>query len=286
MLLSDFLSLVNIGVTLVVGFYLTHWLSVRDSRHRALKDFYIDEVKSLSEEIGEIFKKLKSGGITGEQFVQWFNSIERRLDILDADIKIAFPVFCESLYDPVFEAHRIISNSDDFNNFFRTENHIYNAETTNLIVENEERIYKSIHSVVSNINECPKRGLFASGWRWLVKEWRFYIERNNNVRAYIWQWLKRLAYYVIIFILPMLMVYSFWRWTITQFAPEESELERRQVEAIELSVIKINDLNRKMDSLDEDLKNIHEKMKNNHGVINHYIHTKCIEPFDSGMVNR
>ena len=281
MSLSDFLTLVNIAITLIVGFYLTHWFSVRDSRHRALKDFYIDEVKSLSDEIGETFRKLKSGGITGEQFVQWFGLIERRLEILDKDIEEAFPIFSVSIYNPVFEAHRVISNSEDFNNFFRVEHHIYNAETSNLIVEHEELIYKAIHQTVSNINECPKRGLIESAWRWLNKEWNYFIKQEKSIKGYLWHWVKRIVYYAVIFILPLIVVLYFWTWLVERFKPEDSELERRQVEAIENYVVKTENLIQKMDSIDTDLRNIHEKMKPKNRVINTYVHTNCISATDT-----
>lgn len=279
--LSDFLTLVNIAITLIVGFYLTHWFSVRDSRHRALKDFYIDEVKSLSDEIGETFRKLKSGGITGEQFVQWFGLIERRLEILDKDIEEAFPIFSVSIYNPVFEAHRVISNSEDFNNFFRVEHHIYNAETSNLIVEHEELIYKAIHQIVSNINECPKRGLIESAWRWLKKEWIYFIKQEKSIKGYLLHWVKRIVYYAVIFILPLIVVLYFWTWFVERFKPEDSELERRQVEAIENYVVKTDKLIQKMDSIDADLRNIHDKMKPKNRVVNTYVHTNCISSTDT-----
>lgn len=276
MSLSDFLTLVNIGITLIVGFYLTHWFNVRDSRHRALKDFYINEVKSLSDEIGETFRKLKSGGMTGEQFVQWFNSIERRLEILDKDIRETFPIFSVSIYNPVFEAHRIISNSEDFNNNYRVEHHIYNAETSNLIVEHEEIIYKAIHNVVSSINECPKHGLIMSAWRWLKKEWFYFIKQEKSVKGYLWHWMKRVVYYGILFLLPLIIVLSLWTWFVELFKPEESELERRQVEAIEKCSFQTERLIQKVDSIDTDLKNIHKRMGSRSRLINTYVHTNCI----------
>ena len=280
MSLSDFLTLVNIGITLIVGFYLTHWFSVRDSRHRALKDFYINEVKSLSDDIGETFRKLKSGEITGEQFVQWFNSIERRLENLDEDIMEAFPIFLVSIYNPVFEAHMAISNSEDFNNNYRVEHHIYDAETSNLIVEHEEIIYKAIHNVVSSINECPKRGLINSAWRWFKKEWFYFIKQKQSVRGYLWHWLKRIVYYAIIFILPIIIVINLWPFFVDLFKPEEYELERRQVEAIEKYSIQTERLIQKIDSVDTDLKAIHERMGLRNRVINTYVHTNCIPNTD------
>lgn len=280
MSLSDFLTLVNIGITLIVGFYLTHWFSVRDSRHRALKDFYINEVKSLSDEIGGTFRKLKSGEITGEQFVQWFNSIERRLENLDKDIREAFPIFSVSIYNPVFRAHMVISNSEDFNNNYRVEHHNYDAETSNLIVEHEEIIYKAIHNVVSSINECPKRGLINSAWRWLNKEWFYFIKQEQSVMGYLWHWVKRILYYAIIFLLPIIIMFYLWAWLVKLFKPEESELERRQVEAIENYSIQTERLVQKIDSIDTDLKIIHERMGSRNRVINTYVHTNCIPNTD------
>ena len=44
---SDLLSSISILTSIVFGFYITHWYSIRDSRTRVVKDYYIEQVKGI-----------------------------------------------------------------------------------------------------------------------------------------------------------------------------------------------------------------------------------------------
>lgn len=39
---SDLLNIFELLLTFIVGFYLAHWYSVRDSQSRSIKDYYIN----------------------------------------------------------------------------------------------------------------------------------------------------------------------------------------------------------------------------------------------------
>ena len=51
MSLSDFLAILDIIVTVLIGFVITHMVSVRDSRTRAIKDYYIQELAEIKRDI-------------------------------------------------------------------------------------------------------------------------------------------------------------------------------------------------------------------------------------------
>ena len=101
------------------------------------------------------------------------------------------------------------------------------------------------------------------------------------MKGYIWHWIKRFLYYSFIILMPVILFLAFVEWALSNYTQKESELERRQVEAVEESVNMLKELSQQLDSLDDDLKNIHDKMRTKKGVINTYIHTKCIDSSDT-----
>ena len=54
---SDLLSSISILTSIVFGFYITHWYSIRDSRTRVVKDYYIEQVKGIKGRVDKFFHR-------------------------------------------------------------------------------------------------------------------------------------------------------------------------------------------------------------------------------------
>lgn len=283
MSLENLLGIVNIIITLYVGFYLTHKLSVRDSRSRALKDFYIDELKGILEELSSTFRELKSGTINGEDFVKWYNTIDSKLEVFDADLRKSFPIMNERLSDVVFKAYRIITDAEDFNNQFSVRNPSYNAETSDIIANEEGRVYSTIHSLVFEINNSPRHGVCHRFIEFSKKEWNFFSRQNNPKWSFTIHWFKRLAYYAAIVIISLLPIYIVGRWLYNKYSNEKDYHQEKHIELIERELDTFGVLNDRMDSVHSELKKINKNMEIKHSVINNYIHTNCLNTKDSAQ---
>lgn len=55
MTIADFLTFVGIVVSIVFGFIITHFYSIRDTRTRVLKDYYIEQVKNIKGRVDHFF---------------------------------------------------------------------------------------------------------------------------------------------------------------------------------------------------------------------------------------
>lgn len=281
MSLENLLGIINIIITLYVGFYLTHKLGVRDSRSRALKDFYIDELKGIHEELSSTFRNLKSGAINGEDFMKWYDTIDSKLEVFDTDLRKSFPIMNEKLSEVVFKAYRIITDAEDFNNQFSNRNPSYNAETSDIIAGEESCVYSTIHSLVFEINNSPRHGVCHRFIELYKKEWSFFTRQNNPKWSITKHWIKRLAYYAAIMIITLLPIYIVGRWLYNKYSNEKDFYQEKQIELMEKEVDSFGALNDRMDSVHSDLKKIKENMEVKHSVINNYIHTNCLNTKDS-----
>ena len=281
MSLENLLGIVNIIITLYVGFYLTHKLSVRDSRSRALKDFYIDELKGILEELSSTFRELKSGAINGEDFMKWYDTIDSKLEVFDADLRKSFPIMNEKLSEVVFKAYCIITDAEDFNNQFSNRNPSYNAETSDIIAEEESGVYSTIHSLVFEINNSPRHGVCHRFLELFRKEWNFFSRQNNPKWSFTKHWFKRLSYYAAIMIISMLPIYIVGRWLYNKYSNEKDLYQEKQIELLEKEVDSFGALNNRMDSVHNDFKEIKQNMEVKHSVNNYYIHTNCLNTKDS-----
>lgn len=61
MTFSDFMSAIGIITSIVFGFYITHWHSIKDARTRVLKDYYIDQVKAIKGRTDKFFHQIAWG---------------------------------------------------------------------------------------------------------------------------------------------------------------------------------------------------------------------------------
>ena len=92
MVLSDFLAIIDILVTVLIGFVITHMVSVRDSRTRAIKDYYIQELADIKSEINEFYSNLFKGELSSQEIIGWYSAIRNRIDNFDNAVRKTFKI--------------------------------------------------------------------------------------------------------------------------------------------------------------------------------------------------
>ena len=78
MTIADILTFVGIAVSIIFGFFVTHICSIRDTRTRVLKDYYIEQVKGIKGRVGDFFHKVAFGKGSFRKVVSWYDRSEER----------------------------------------------------------------------------------------------------------------------------------------------------------------------------------------------------------------
>jgi hypothetical protein len=112
---SDILSILEILVSVFVGFYLAHWYSVRDSQHRAVKEYYIKLISGLQKECEKIFHGVLNSSISGDELLIKLADLDSALEGFDEDLRRALPIKLKPIQEQIGDVTDKLTDLDDIN---------------------------------------------------------------------------------------------------------------------------------------------------------------------------
>ena len=112
---SDILTISEILISVVVGFYLAHWYSVRDSQHRAVKDYYINLLSNLQADCEFIFHGVLDSSISGAELLSKIDDLDNALEGFDEDLRRALPIKLKELQVLIGDVTDKLTDLDDIN---------------------------------------------------------------------------------------------------------------------------------------------------------------------------
>lgn len=152
MVLSDFLAILDIVVTVLIGFVITHMFSVRDSRTRAIKDYYIQELASIKSEIDDFYSKLFKGELEAKDIIGWHSGVRNRVENYDNAVRKAFKIYEANIGQELFRNYKIITSKDDFNANFNKGKIVFKAPAKIAIGKNQKELYMLIERTLYDVN--------------------------------------------------------------------------------------------------------------------------------------
>lgn len=96
---SDLLSSISILTSIVFGFYITHWYSIRDSRTRVVKDYYIEQVKGIKGRVDKFFHQVAWGQKSARYIISWNKHIDLDIDSIDNGVRKVLDIHIASFGD-------------------------------------------------------------------------------------------------------------------------------------------------------------------------------------------
>lgn len=272
--LSELIGIVDLIVTITVGFWLTRYLSNRDTSSRVLKDYYIEEAKALQNDVRIFFARLLSNHVAGAELARWHKSHKNKFKAFDKNLRESFPVECPSVNTELFNIHREITNFEEFNNGFSTGAFNFSPNTRARIDELEGSALTLLNDYVVQVNNSTGLSPMERIVHDLKHEYVYYIKKMHFYFRYLLLQLWRFIEYTFVFLI-FYWGFCFLRDLYLNQAQEkliEKELMQRNIDK---ALNSIEDQNAKLDSIDLDLRMIKENMRIRKGVNNYWIHTNC-----------
>lgn len=112
---SDILTILEILISVLVGFYLAHWYSVRDTQHRAVKDYYINLLSGLQAKCEFLFHGVLDSSMSGAEMLSRIEDLDSALEGFDEDLRRALPVKLKKLQDLIGDVTDKLTNLNDIN---------------------------------------------------------------------------------------------------------------------------------------------------------------------------
>lgn len=212
--LSDLLAILDIVVTIVVGYVITHMVSVRDSRTRAIKDYYIQELAAIKSEINNFYASLFKGELEAKEIISWYSAIRNRIDSFDQAVRKTFTIYEGSIAKKLFLNYKYITNSNDFNTNYNQGKINFRAATKIAIGKNEKQLYMLVERTLYDINNVRARDYIERKWLELKSHYLYYrtSERKSRVEAclnILWAWLYTHKSIIVFWAVLAIIVYFF-----------------------------------------------------------------------------
>lgn len=217
MALSDILSIIEILVTIIVGFFIAHWASVRDSQHRAIKDFYISLLQEIQKDIHDAFDELISGKAPARNFVSWYNSHSFRIEDWDNGLRNVFIIRSKLLSKTLDDAYSEITNLEDFNNHLEDRgNNMHWENIGNLAaVKGWQKILDTeIDRYIYLVNKASVHGYFYNEHSMFKSDISYYLNKGKNKKLACFKslgyrlWANKIRILVIVSIVLLVIILS------------------------------------------------------------------------------
>lgn len=152
MTLSDLLSLVEIFVTILFGYYITHWVTVRDTRTRSVKELYLNQLSDIKKRVDFFFSDLLDGKLKWRDVADWYGHQQNALTNFDDGLRLALPIRKRKLEDIVNDIHESITGSDYFNENFKKKKYELNNDEKAKVLALKGTVDKAFNEYVVQIN--------------------------------------------------------------------------------------------------------------------------------------
>lgn len=253
---SDILALLEILVTILFGYYITHWVSVRDTRTRSVKDLYLNQLSDIKKRVDAFFDDLFSGKLKGRTIADWYGNQQNSLTCFDEGLRMALPIRKVKLEDIVNEIHETITGSDYYNDHFSKKKYeLTNTERAKMLAL-KNKVDKSFNEYVVQINNSRQYYF----WETLKQNYQFDLEYYKSTESKCPRWcaMRIRCVKIIPYIIALLVLFFVIKGTYNSYKGNAEQEQSRQ-ETLERGVDKLIE---RIDSVNESLKSIVGEMEN------------------------
>lgn len=172
--IADILTIISILISIIFGFIVTHYYSIRDAETRVLKDYYIEQVKAVKVRIDKFFHDIAFGKSSFNKVVNWYGHLNIDVVSIDDGIRKFLDLQITELISVIDNYYGEITNWEDFNDQF--SNHKYKPSNAHVITLKKMK-YKTdlfFNDYINHINESNTYPIWKILYRRIKQSYTFY----------------------------------------------------------------------------------------------------------------
>lgn len=182
---SDFISAISIVTSIVFGFFITHWYSVKDSRTRTLKDYYIDQVKAIKGRTDKFFHQVAFGKSSAKKIVSWYNHISQDIDAIDNGMRKVLDIHMMPFGNNLSDLYTEITGWDDYNDhYYDTHFNPSTIHKQRLLVMLSQ-VDDFLNGYIDHINESNNYSIWTVQIRKIRQNKEFFSIQEKS-----WPWIR------------------------------------------------------------------------------------------------
>ena len=208
--IADILTIIGIVVSIIFGFFVTHFYSIRDARTRVLKDYYIEQVKAVKVRVDKFFHTVAFGKSSFKKIVNWYDHLNIDVVGIDKGIRKFLDLQITELITVIDGYYGEITKWDDFNDQFSSSN--YRPSTAHVIrlKQMKYEIDVFFNNYINHVNESNIYPIWKTQYRRIKQSCTFY--RGKGCRCpflrSIWERIEK-HFFEIIVVLVLIGVSAF-----------------------------------------------------------------------------
>lgn len=151
---SDWIEIISIAVNAILGILIVVVISNRISNKRALKDYFINEIKDIRDCYKKFLNELLSGKYDFNATNNWFQIINIRFINLENVLNENYKNFKLPSKELNQELRDLLTSSEDFNNSFKKPSIVISQLLKQQIFKKHSEISTSLIYTVIKINKA------------------------------------------------------------------------------------------------------------------------------------
>lgn len=267
---SDILTILEILISVVVGFYLAHWYSVRDTQHRAVKDYYITMLSNLQADCESIFHGVLNSSISGAELLSAIDDLDSALEGFDEDLRRALPIKLKKLQDLIGDVTDKLTDLNDINVQLYQQQFNLGINDRITVRQLSKEAHRHFGVYINQININPGHHVWHELWSNIRNTFSFFKVRHSTFPILRTLWSLLCAFWtrlLMLFIL-LLLIFGVWKSYRNQSLNEEDE--KKSLQEWRNSVIREMKMhNAILEQIGDSLPVRNEDVKNYHDCIFH-----------------
>lgn len=263
---SDILTILEILISIVVGFYLAHWYSVRDTQHRAVKDYYINLLSNLQVDCEFIFHGVLDSSISGAELLSKIDDLDSALEGFDEDLRRALPIKLKELQVLIGDVTDKLTNLNDINEQLDQPQFHLGTNDRIIVRQLSKEAHRHFGVYINQININQGHHVWHELWSNIRNTFSFFKARHSTFPILRTLWSLLCAFWTRLLMLFVLLLLIFGVWKSFQRQSLNDESEKNSLLEWRNGVIREMKIHNAMleqigDSLPvrkEDVKNYHD----------------------------
>jgi hypothetical protein len=153
---SDWIQIVGIIMTSLIGIWIGSTVQGNLTNNRALKEYYISEIKSINDDYSLFLKCLFKNEVTSKIAQEWFKVMNIRIETIQSSILNELDTMPEILANHI-TMKQFVTDTDEFDSCYKKDSLVLNPGTRNHVLELHKFLKNSIVKTIIDINRAKRK---------------------------------------------------------------------------------------------------------------------------------
>lgn len=210
--IADILTFTGIVVSIVFGFYVTHFYSIKDTRTRVIKDYYIEQIKAVKGRVATFFHTVAFGKSSFNKVVSWYEHVSIDIKGIDKGVRKSLDLQIAELSDVLDRYYGEITNWEDYNNQYSSSHYVPITVHKARLLQMKYEIDEFFNDYISHINHANNYPIWIIQYRRIKQSYHYYRDKGYtfflSLCLSVWERIEKHFWELVIaFIMAIAVVY-------------------------------------------------------------------------------